>query len=152
MAVVPVDEAGAAAMLSCDDFCKSEKGGSSGGGGGGVPWWNNVLPQLLTNSYFGRTPTIAELGPGDTLYVPRDWSYAYLCLEDAIFATEHVLSAEEGFEDAAVALKGSEFHRMKKFLEGDPEMRRGFRRFMGSARQMEKGLKKLKKKKGNLGR
>ena len=63
VAVDPVDEAEAAGL--CDGFCKSEKGQRRG-----VPWWNNVLPpQPLNNTYFGRTPKMAELGAGDKLYV-----------------------------------------------------------------------------------
>ena len=62
VAVDPVDEAEAAGL--CDGFCKSEKGQRRG-----VPWWNNVLPQPLNNTYFGRTPKMAELGAGDRLDV-----------------------------------------------------------------------------------
>ena len=79
MAVVPVDEA-EAATVSCDGVCKSEEGRSSGG----VTWWNDVLPQLLSQHHLraNAAPKIAKLGPGDT---PR--SPAYLCREDTIHET-----------------------------------------------------------------
>ena len=46
--------------------------------------------------------------------------------EDTVTVTDRVLpaAAAESFEDLAVALRGSEFLRMRSYLEGEPEMRR----------------------------
>ena len=143
MAVVPVDEA-EAAKVSCDGVCKSEEGRSSGG----VTWWNDVLPQLLSQRHLraNAAPKIAKLGPGDTPRSPatgRSYTLGPTLISAARTQStrpEHTPSAEEGFEDLAAALMmGSKFHRMTFLLGGNPEMRRGypreFRRFMGSAKK-----------------
>jgi hypothetical protein len=136
VALLPTDDV---SSVSCTKNCSAENLD------GGATWWTNVLPQLANKSYFGRHPHLAQLSPGDTLSVPLDWFYVTRSLEDTVVVVEQVLSAEESFEDLAVALSASEFHAMKRFLERREEMRKGARRFVETARQVDKARKKERK-------
>ncbi len=140
VAAVPVDIADLDA-LTCDSDCSSSEKKR-------IAWWNMILPQLAHRTFPGRRQILlGQLGAGDTFYVPHDWTYSTLSLEDSVNVVELVLSTEESFEDLAVSLNEAEFNQMKRFLERREEMRRGWRRLIETARQVDKARKRMKAKK-----
>jgi len=84
------------AHLKESDFeCKSSCSGSDAEQELSVDkWYNHVLPQLRSRSWYGKKPIEFIQKPGDTLYLPRTTPHSVLNLEDNISITENILTLD----------------------------------------------------------
>ena len=110
-------------------------------------WLQEVFPQLKDAEFYGRSIQLVEQNPGDTLYVPSDWSHARIALAESVFVEETFL-VEDSLEDLSYTWREQEIHALKKSLMNNDNYRRQKRRFEASLKQVQKAKASKAKKSG----
>lgn len=110
-------------------------------------WVQKVFPQLKDSEFYGRSIQLVEQKPGDTLYVPSDWSHVRIAVEESVFVEETFLT-EDSLEDLSYTWREQEIHALKKNLMTNDNYRRQKRRFEASLKQVQKAKTSRARKSG----
>lgn len=123
---------------SCSAKCSESEDNNS--------WIANIAPQLANAKFYGKTIKIAHLNPGDSIFIPGDWSMMFYTIEDSVALAQYYLTKWSIEDLVSSVLTQTQINHVKKVMGQKDELRTEYRRFVQVLKQIQKAKTKPKKK------
>ena len=109
-------------------------------------WVANIAPQLANAKFYGKTIKSVLLNPGDSVFIPGEWSMMFYSIEDSVALGQYYLTKCSIEDLVSSVLTQTQINHVKKIMGQKDEFRTEYRRFVQVLKQIQKAKTKPKKK------